>query len=156
LEIKWIFYQVARKLIHEPWVRITRGKTLGARVAVFDDQNQIFLVRHTYSKGWILPGGGVDAGETLVQAALREMREEGGLIGEAPVLHGIFSNEPIFRGDHVACFVVRKFSRVDWKPNREIAEARFFSLKQLPEDVTGGTRRRLAEIVDGVPISEMW
>jgi 8-oxo-dGTP pyrophosphatase MutT (NUDIX family) len=156
MELKWMFLHTLRKLVVEPWARITRGKTLGARVAVFDEQNRVFLVRHTYSRGWILPGGGVDAGETLAQAALRELREEGGIIGENPVLHGMFSNERIFKGDHVACFVLRKFSRVDWKPNREISDAQFFPLSNLPEDLTGGTRRRLAEIVDGVPNSEMW
>ncbi len=129
--------------------------TLGARVVVLED-NQVLLVRHTYSPGWILPGGGVEHGETLVQAALREIREESGIVGEDPVLHGIFSNEPRFKGDHVACYVVRKFTRLDWKPNTEIAEARFFSVSKLPGDVTGGTGRRLAEILDGVPISEMW
>lgn len=155
MDIRQSLLRMASKTLQQPVSRVLRGMTLGARVAVLD-HDQILLVKHTYSQGWILPGGGVERGETLVQAALREIREEAGILGEAPQLHGIFSNEPSFRGDHVACYVVRKFARLDWKPNAEIAEARFFPCKQLPEDVTGGTRRRLAEILDGVPISQMW
>ncbi len=150
------FFKVANLTVQQPLARITRGMTLGARVAVLDDQGQVMLVQHTYSPGWILPGGGVEKGETLAAAALREIREEAGIIGEAPVLHGIFSNEPAFRGDHVACFVVRQFSRAAWKPNMEIAAAQFFAVADLPEATTGGTRRRIAEIIHGAAISEMW
>ena len=148
--------KVANVLVQQPWARISRGMTLGARVAVLDGNGQVMLVQHTYSPGWILPGGGVENGETLAAAAVREIREEAGIIGEEPILHGMFSNDAVFRGDHVACFIVRKFSTVAWKPNYEIAAAQFFSVDDLPKATTGGTRRRLAEILHGVAISETW
>ena len=154
--IKGGFFKAASLLVQQPWARISRGMTLGARVAVLDGEGKVMLVKHTYSQGWILPGGGVEKGETLVQAALREIREEAGIIGEEPILHGMFSNDAVFRGDHVACFVVRKFSHVAWKPNFEIAAAQFFSVDDLPEATTGGTRRRLAEILHGAAIAETW
>ena len=156
MNLKSGLFKVASVLVQQPWARISRGMTLGARVAVLDAEGRVMLVKHTYSNGWILPGGGVERGETLVAAALREIREEAGIIGESPVLHGMFSNEPIFRGDHVACFVVRKFSRIAWKSDFEIAAAQFFPVVDLPETTTGGTRRRLAEILNGVTVSEMW
>eukprot|EP01062_Namystynia_karyoxenos_P003977 TRINITY_DN11406_c0_g1_i1.p1 TRINITY_DN11406_c0_g1~~TRINITY_DN11406_c0_g1_i1.p1 ORF type:complete len:378 (+),score=90.76 TRINITY_DN11406_c0_g1_i1:114-1136(+) len=37
------------------------------------------LVHEKADRGWWLPGGGVDAGQTLEEAALRETEEEGGL-----------------------------------------------------------------------------
>jgi 8-oxo-dGTP pyrophosphatase MutT (NUDIX family) len=149
-------FKVVSVFLQQPWARLTRGMTLGSRVAVLDGEGRVMLVRHTYSPGWILPGGGVERGETLAAAALREIREEAGIIGQAPILHGIFSNEPIFKGDHVACFVVREFTQVAWTPNLEIAEAKFFPTHDLPADTTGGTRRRLAEILGSAPVSEMW
>jgi 8-oxo-dGTP pyrophosphatase MutT (NUDIX family) len=149
-------FKLGSAYVHQPMARLTRGMTLGARVAVIDADSGVMLVRHTYSPGWILPGGGVEKGETLVAAALREIREEAGILGEAPQLHGIFSNHHSFPGDHVACFVVRKFEVGLWKPSFEIAEAKFFAAKALPPDLTGGTRRRLAEIFDGAALSEMW
>jgi 8-oxo-dGTP pyrophosphatase MutT (NUDIX family) len=156
MNVKSLILKAASIFLHQPWARITRGMTLGSRVAVLDDAGNVMLVRHSYAPGWILPGGGVEKGETLAAAALREIKEEAGIMGEAPVLHGIFSNDPVFKGDHVACFVVRKFSRTDWRPNFEIAEAKFFPVSALPFETTGGTRRRLDEILNGTPISDMW
>lgn len=154
--VKSAILNFATVFLHQPWARVTRGMTLGSRVAVLDGQGRVMLVRHSYAPGWILPGGGVEKGETLAQAALREIREEAGIAGEAPILHGIFSNDPVFKGDHVACFIVRKFAQLDWKPNFEIAEAKFFPIADLPTETTGGTRRRLGEIINNNPLSEMW
>lgn len=130
--------------------------TLGARVVALKG-DEVMLVKQSYSPGWILPGGGVERGETLLQAAIREVLEEAGLVAEGPLqLHGIFANEAKFRGDHVACYVMREFSRVEWSPDLEISDARFFPASSLPESTTDGSRRRIAEILDGVPISPHW
>ena len=67
------------------------GVTLGARVLVINEENQILLVKHTYVSGWHMPGGGVKLKETTKDAAVRELREETGLIASAePVLFGIY------------------------------------------------------------------
>ena len=42
------------------------------------------------------------------------------------------------------------------KPNREIVEHGFFALGALPDDTTRATRARLAEVFDGVAVSELW
>lgn len=137
-------------LMMQPWFRLRRGMTLGVRAAIFDDQNRVFLVRHSYAPGWLFPGGGVERGETIYDALKREIAEEGGIIlEEAPVFHGLFSNEEKFRGDHIACFVIHKYRRQDWKPTIEIKETGFFPVTDLPEGTTGGTRRRIAEITSG-------
>jgi 8-oxo-dGTP pyrophosphatase MutT (NUDIX family) len=156
MNFKRLFYKVASKVVQQPLSRILRGKTLGVRMAVFDAQGRVLLVRHTYSPGWILPGGGVERGETLRVAALRELIEEGGIIAHDFEFHGMFSNEPTFPGDYVACYIVRKFDRQNWKPDMEIAESQFFALEQLPHDITGGSKRRLDEIQGLVTESEYW
>ena len=61
------------------WFRFSRPMTLGARVAVLDSQGQVLLVKHTYTRGWLLPGGGVEEGEELEDALLREITEECGM-----------------------------------------------------------------------------
>ena len=130
--------------------------TLGVRALVVEGDG-VLLVRHSYAPGWLLPGGGVERGETIFDALKRELEEEAGVIvGGPPILHGFFANEQNFRGDHVACFVVRQFERIDRARSLEIAEARFFPVQSLPEKTTGGTRRRIAEVFDGTPVSAHW
>jgi 8-oxo-dGTP pyrophosphatase MutT (NUDIX family) len=137
-------------LMMQPWFRLRRGMTLGVRAAIFDDQDRVFLVRHSYAPGWLFPGGGVERGETISDALSREIAEEGGIILEGtPVFHGLFSNEAKFRGDHVACFIIRHYRQKDWKPTIEIKETGFFPVANLPDGTTGGTRRRIDEIMSG-------
>jgi ADP-ribose pyrophosphatase YjhB (NUDIX family) len=143
--------------LHTYW-RFSRGMTLGVRAVVLDGGNRVFLIRHTYVPGWHLPGGGVETGETALDALTRELREEACIsIGGPPVLAGVFFNHRISRRDHVLVYVIRNFTVLEEKkPDREIAEAGFFPLDQLPEGTTAATRRRLAEILEGQPPSTAW
>jgi ADP-ribose pyrophosphatase YjhB (NUDIX family) len=135
-----------------------RPMTLGVRGLVVDADDRVLLVRHTYVPGFYLPGGGVERGETLLQALTRELAEEGGVhILGAPALHGVYLNRRASQRDHVALYVVRHF-RYDGPnaPDHEIAESGFFRLDALPADATPATRARLAEVLDGEPVSPYW
>ena len=72
------------------------------------------------------------------------------------MLHGVFLNDAQFRGDHVACFVVRRFRADSFTPNAEIAEARFFAIAALPDGTTPGTRRRITEVLSGTAPARVW
>src|SRR5471030_818133 len=151
------FEPVIRPLVHFYW-RFARAATLGARAVVIDGQGRVFLVKHSYVDGWHLPGGGVETGETLLAALSRELAEEGNvLITGAPVLHSVFFNVRVSRRDHVALYIVREF-RQDGPPvpNHEIIEHGFFARDALPADTTRATRARLAEVFEGVAVSELW
>jgi ADP-ribose pyrophosphatase YjhB (NUDIX family) len=132
--------------------------TLGVRGVVLDRENRVFLIRHTYVPGWHLPGGGVETGETALEALDRELREEACIaMDEPPSLFGVFFNNRISRRDHVLVYVIRRFTVLQAKqPDREIAEAGFFPLDRLPEETTSATRSRLAEILEGQPPSPHW
>lgn len=134
-----------------------RPMTLGVRGLVIGDQRQVMLVRHTYVPGFYLPGGGVETGETLVEALSRELFEEAGvrLVG-APILSGVYLNRRASPRDHVALFVVRDYSLEPRAPDHEIAECGFFALNALPDGATPATRARLAEIFDGAEVSSYW
>lgn len=145
------------RLLHL-YFRVARGMTLGVRAAVLDDEGRVFLIRHTYTPGWQLPGGGVETGETVGEALAKELREEGCIRLTGPAqLFGIYFNRRISRRDHVALYIVRDFV-VDAvkKADMEIAEARFFPLDALPQGLTPATRRRLAEIAEGAMPGTDW
>jgi ADP-ribose pyrophosphatase YjhB (NUDIX family) len=146
-----------RRVLHVYW-RFARAMTLGVRALVIDDDGRIFLVKHSYVSGWHLPGGGVEAGETLTQAVARELREEGNIeVTAPPQLHGIFFNNRASRRDHVALFVVRAFRQsAAPAPDREIIAHGFFALDALPNDTTASTRARIIEVLGGAPASERW
>lgn len=137
--------------------RFSRGMTLGAR-AVILKEDQVFLIRHSYMPGLQLPGGGVEAGETLFTALEREVDEEAGLriVGAAEWL-GFYQNTSVSRRDHVAVFIVRNHEPIRATvPNREIAEAGWYDLTALPADVTPGTLRRIKEALGQSAVSRTW
>lgn len=151
------FEPVTRRVLHFYW-RFSRGATLGVRAMVIDGTGRIFLVKHSYVAGWHLPGGGVETGETLLEALTRELAEEGNIrVAATPQLYGVYLNRRTSRRDHVALFIVRDF-RQDGRPqpNSEIVAHGFFAPDALPEDASRGTRARIAEVMGGAAISELW
>jgi 8-oxo-dGTP pyrophosphatase MutT (NUDIX family) len=151
------FEPVLRRVFHLYWL-FARGMTLGVRAVVLDHEDRVFLVKHSYVAGWHLPGGGVEVGETFMEALRRELVEEGRieLAGE-PVLHGLFFNGHVSRRDHVAVYVVRRFTQDRLpEPNREIIGCGFFAVTALPEATTQGTRLRIAEVLEGRARAATW
>ena len=143
--------------MHAYW-RFSRGMTLGVRGLVVNAAGEILLIKHSYVSGWHLPGGGVETGETLRDALARELAEEGGVtLGGEPPLFAVYFNAQASPRDHVALFVVRAFQQEpEFRVNAEIVGRGFFSREALPRDTTRATRRRIAEVLDGAPVSARW
>jgi ADP-ribose pyrophosphatase YjhB (NUDIX family) len=149
---------VRARLFHGYFL-LARPMTLGVRAVVHDrNGDRVFLIRHTYVPGWHLPGGGVEKGETILQALGRELSEEGNveLLG-TPRLVSLHFNRQASPRDHVALYLVRDFRQtMPKRPDREIAESGFFALDDLPSGLSRGTRHRLDEIFGGKAVSEYW
>jgi len=59
---------------------------------VCNDANDLLLVHKTDNDLWALPGGGVDPGESVSQAVVREVKEETGFDVEVIELSGVYTN----------------------------------------------------------------
>jgi 8-oxo-dGTP pyrophosphatase MutT (NUDIX family) len=156
MSLRTRFEPLIRPFFHI-YARTRRGMTLGVRGMVLDQRGRVLLVRHTYVKGWHMPGGGVERGETAEEAMARELVEEAGVrLTAAPILISIHSAHAKFKGDHIV------FYRIDaWEPcaatsRGEIAEIGWFAPDALPEATTAGTRGRIAETLGGAPRQPLW
>ena len=138
---------------------LIRPMTLGARVILFNENGDVCLIKHGYVEGWQLPGGGVDVGETISNAAGRELAEEAGFKPAEPLtLFAAYKNENASKRDHVLLYVCRKAEPIaGFKIDGfEIVDCRFFSPDDLPEDITASTKKRIFEVAGKLPVDDYW
>ena len=128
---------------------------LGVAALVTDDQGRVLLVRHSYSPGWRLPGGGVGRGEPPAHTILRELREEVGLSEGSADFVSLHSRKAGWVTNVVALYRVAG-GRVNFRPNLEIREICFADPRQPPEGTSPATLRRLAEFTGQAPLSPYW
>ena len=64
---------------------------VGAHSIVRDDEGRILLIQRSDDRTWALPGGTMELGETLRECAIREVREEAGLIASGVTPFGLYT-----------------------------------------------------------------
>jgi len=114
-----------------------------AVVLVFDPRGNVLGIRRSATDPWQplrwnFPGGGVDPGEGVVAAAVRELREETGLVAHRGELRHLFS----YRG-HVLVHVFRMTVSDCYIPTFDDGEHDRYAwrpLTQLPRPWASGTR----------------
>ena len=113
-------------------VRVTRRPVLAASAAVFRGQEVLLIKRNQepFKGQWGLPGGKVEFGETLAQAAMREAFEETGITGLVIGLAGLYE---IFTdlahyavAAHAAVYVSGEVGAAS-----DAAEAKFVEIEEL-------------------------
>jgi ADP-ribose pyrophosphatase YjhB (NUDIX family) len=135
---------------------VVRPSLMGVAGIAEDEKGRVLLVRHSYTAGWALPGGGVDHGEPPETAVIRELREEVGLSGhEAPEFFGLYTRKVAWFSNVIAVYHLRN-ARIAFRPNLEIREAKFFDPVSPPPDTKPGTLHRLAELTGRTACSPYW
>jgi ADP-ribose pyrophosphatase YjhB (NUDIX family) len=61
-------------------------------VVVTNDAGEVLLIRRSDNENWAVPGGAVDLGESVAQAAVRETQEESGIDCQITGVVGIYSD----------------------------------------------------------------
>ncbi|RSN28626.1 NUDIX hydrolase [Amycolatopsis sp. WAC 01416] len=71
-----------------------KANSIAVAVSAFiqDDEGRILMIRRTDNDLYSIPGGQLELGETLAQAAVREVREETGIECEVTGVIGLYSN----------------------------------------------------------------
>jgi 8-oxo-dGTP diphosphatase len=127
----------------------------GAANVVTDRDGRVLLVHHTYGQlNWELPGGLGEAGETPVENAARELREETGLVAASLTLAGVYYELQHKLAGPFLHFVFRtELADVrDPAPDMdEISEAAFWPLDALPAPMSNFTERRILDALAGGP-----
>ncbi|HEY4125302.1 MAG TPA: NUDIX domain-containing protein [Rhizomicrobium sp.] len=128
----------------------------GAHAMVEDGEGRLLLVRHTYMPGWHFPGGGVNRGEAAANAVIRELQEEIGLATFARCdLFGLYTRKHFWTTNVIALFHMTG-AAFDFKPNAEIAEAKFYPPSAPPDGIGGGALRRFKERAEGKERNLYW
>lgn len=116
------------------------GRTTVA-IVEFSDKTILLVKRRTVPfKGyWALPGGRVEAGETIEQTVIREVKEETGLDVEIVNQIGEY-REKGFKDEveydySPACFLVRPLAGKIRKQESEIEEIRTVDVEEIPTEL---------------------
>lgn len=136
----------------------TRVK-LGVGVFVVDRLGRILLEKRSDSGMWGLPGGAIDPGESIHQAALREVKEETGLEVRTIRLIGVYS-EPSQRivvypdnGDvrHLVDITLEaEIISGELTISPESLELRFFPLDALPSEIVPPAVQPIKDYTQGL------
>lgn len=122
---------------------------LGVSVVVREDGKILFTKREDFEI-WCLPGGMVDDGESLEEAALREAREETGLAVEVERLTGIYSQPGLMEGgSHTAVFLAQPVGGELRGDPEETLDLRYFLSDDLPELMFWWQRPQIKDALDG-------
>lgn len=125
-------------------------KNVGAAAFITDTEGRVLLVKHTYGRlNWELPGGAGEVGESPVETAVREVREETGLLVIARHATGVY-----YTPDNEMCHFVFWCERIEEgslpSPDQEeISECGFWPVNALPRPISDWTVRRIQDAVAG-------
>ncbi len=118
-------------------------------VVVIED-GKVLLTRRSDFHVWCLPSGGVEDGESVTEAAIRETQEESGLEVQLTRMVGIFSRSFETPTGHAVVFAAAPCGGETRPQPGETLEVRYFSPDEIPAELAFGHRERIQHALAGV------
>jgi ADP-ribose pyrophosphatase YjhB (NUDIX family) len=122
---------------------------IAVNVAVIRE-NRILLTKREDFETWILPSGGVEDGESIAHAAIRETKEETGLDVELTGLVGVYSRLGNMSPGHMVLFVARQIGGKIRCQEGETIAVEWFAFDEIPSPLSAGHKRRIEDAIAGV------
>ncbi len=145
--MKKIIYKITHPFIRLYW-RFFKPKTYGSRALILHN-NKILLVRNINVSHWSLPGGKIDLPESPEQCIIRELKEELDLsITKTEFKLGEYLTQKEGKKDTVNIFVI-KLDTPQFEKQWELEDAQWFSLNNLPQNISPAAQRRIVEFQRG-------
>lgn len=105
----------------------------------------VLIERRNPPPGWAIPGGYVDVGESIEQAAVREAREETALEVRLMILLGVYSDPKRDARGHTASVVYVAAAQGTPRALDDAAAVEVFNPENLPANLAFDHRRILTD-----------
>lgn len=129
-------------------------------VVIENDNGEILFIRRSDNGNWAVPGGAIDLGESMSDAAVRETQEETGIDCEVVGLVGIYTDPK-----HIILYTSNGEARQEFSivlrarmtggrptPSSESTEVRWFAAREVADlQMDGSMRRRIDHYLEGAP-----
>ena len=129
-------------------------KLIMAAGGILEREGEILLVQRPRYKDWSLPKGKLDRGETPLQAALREVREETGYRAKALHFAGAFGYEVKGAPKVVLYWMMKPLKQGEILDPKEVSEIQWVKVRQALKMMTYDLERDLVRrvLVDGLTV----
>ena|SRR5437879_6069235 len=120
---------------------------IGVSAVIFEEGNVLLALRRDIA-WWNLPGGGMEIGETVEEAVVREVLEETGLVVTVERLLSVYSKPQ--KQEIVLGFICRRIGG-ELMATEESSECQFFPPDQLPSRLLPKHRQRVEDALLNQP-----
>lgn len=140
---------IRSKIGHDEFIGV------GAGIFIYKD-NKVLLQKRKDNLCWSMHAGGLEIGESVEDAAKRELFEETGLIANTMELLGVFSGDGMRytypNGDKVSIvqimYVCNDFSGELLAETDETVELAWFDIDDIPEEISPPDKKAFQAFID--------
>ena len=123
-------------------------------VLLFNENNEVLLEERADDGYFDFPGGGIDLKETAEEAAIRELKEETGLIALELEFFKLYSGEithyTYFNGDEIygvdAVYICRKYEGKLKPQIEEVKSLKFYCLDMMPDKMSPRNKQIIKDL----------